>query len=124
MQKSAIEEIKQLKAQIEDITEQAKAEAIAAAREAIEVFRELGLDNDTILKELGLRGRAKDRESRETMPPKEEHCPICNFRTDPPRKIASWSDEEEAPYDRRTGKEGADQGLVWLEHGKWRPRPR
>jgi hypothetical protein len=44
----------------------------------------LGLDNDTILKELGFRGRTKVKESREGTPPKEEPCPICNFRTDPP----------------------------------------
>jgi hypothetical protein len=89
MQKSAIEEIKQLKAQIEGIAEQAKAEAIAAAREAIEVFRVLGLDNDTILKDLGFRARSapmapktKDGETG----PKDGPCPICIFRTDPPHK--------------------------------------
>jgi hypothetical protein len=124
MQKSAIEEINELKARLESITERAKAEALDKASEAIGFLRELGLENDTILRELGFRGRTKVKESRDGTPPKEEPCPICNFRTDPPRKIASWSDEEEAPYDRRTGKEGADQGLVWLEHGKWRPRPR
>jgi hypothetical protein len=84
MQKSAIEEIKELKARLESMTEQAKAEAFDKASEAISVLRTLGLDNDSILKELGFRGRAKDRESREATPPKEEPCPICNFRTDPP----------------------------------------
>jgi DNA repair exonuclease SbcCD ATPase subunit len=84
MQKSAIEEIKELKARLESMTEQAKAEALDKASEAISVLRALGLDNDSILKELGFRGRAKDRESREAAPPKEEPCPICNFRTDPP----------------------------------------
>jgi hypothetical protein len=84
MQKSAIEQIKELKAQLESKTEQAKAEAIAAAREAIEVFRELGLDNDTILKDVGFRGRATAKESREGRSPKDEPCQICSFRTDPP----------------------------------------
>jgi hypothetical protein len=84
MQKSVIEEIKKLKAQIESKTEQAKTEALDKASEAISFLRELGLNNDTILKELGFRGRAKDRDSREAAPPKEEMCPICNFRTDPP----------------------------------------
>ena len=84
MQKSAIEEIKELKAQLESKTEQAKAEARDKASVAIGFLRELGLDNDRILKELGFRGRAKDRENREAMPPEEEPCPICNFRTDPP----------------------------------------
>jgi hypothetical protein len=83
MQKSVIEEIKELKAQLESKTERAKAEALDKASEAIGVLRELGLDNDTILKELGFRGRAKDRASREAGPPKEDMCPICNFRTDP-----------------------------------------
>jgi hypothetical protein len=85
MQKTAIEEIKELKAQLESKTEKAKAEAIDIASDAIGFLRELGLDNDTILKELGFRGRTKDRVSRESAPPnKEEPCPICNFRTDPP----------------------------------------
>jgi hypothetical protein len=56
MQKSAIQEIKELKAQLESKTERAKAEALEKAREAIEVLRELGIDNDTILRELGEEG--------------------------------------------------------------------
>jgi hypothetical protein len=84
MQKSAIEEIKELKAQLESKTEQAKAEALDKASEAIGVLRELGMDNDTILKDLGFRGRAKAQESREGSPPKDEPCSICNFQTKPP----------------------------------------
>ena len=72
MQKSAIEEIKELKAQIESKTEQAKAEALEAASEAISFLRILEIDNDTILKELGLRGRDKTKESREGAAPKDE----------------------------------------------------
>jgi hypothetical protein len=53
MQKSAIEEIKELKARMESMAEQAKAEALDKANEAIGFLRELGLNNDTILKELG-----------------------------------------------------------------------
>jgi hypothetical protein len=83
MQKSAIEEINELKAQLESKTEQAKAEALDKASEAIGFLRELGMDNDTILKDLGFRGRAKAQESREGRPPKDEPCPICHFRTDP-----------------------------------------
>ena len=70
MQKSAIEEIKELKAQLESKTEQAKAEALDKASEAIGFLRELGLDNDTILKELGFRGRATAKQSREGKSPK------------------------------------------------------
>jgi hypothetical protein len=85
MQKSAIEEIKELKARMESMTEQAKAEALDKANETIGVLRELGLNNDTILKELGFRGRAAAKESsREGSAPKDEPCPICHFRTDPP----------------------------------------
>ena len=84
MQKSAIEEIKELKAQLESRTEQAKAEALDKASEAISVLRELGIDNDTILKDLGFRGRANAQESREGRPPKDGPCPICNFQTNPP----------------------------------------
>ena len=65
MQKSAIEEIKELKARMESMTEQAKAEALDKANEAIGVLRELGLNNDMILKMLGFRGRAAAKESRE-----------------------------------------------------------
>jgi DNA repair exonuclease SbcCD ATPase subunit len=84
MQKSVIEEFKELKARLESMAEQAKAEALAKASEAIDVLRELGIDNDAILKELGLKGRAKDQESRVAKPPKDEPCPVCNFKTDPP----------------------------------------
>ena len=84
MQKSIIEEIKELKAQLESKTEQAKAEALERASEAISFLRILGFDNDTILKELGFRGRAKTKESREGRPPSDEPCPICHFRTTPP----------------------------------------
>jgi hypothetical protein len=84
MQKSAIEEIKELKAQLESKTEKAKAEALDRAKDAIGFLRELGMDNDTILKDLGFRGRANARESREGRPPNDESCPICHFRTDPP----------------------------------------
>jgi hypothetical protein len=83
MQKSVIEEIKELKAQIECKTQQAKTEALDEASEAVSFLRDLGLDNDTILKELGFRGRAPAKESREGKPPKDESCQICNFRTDP-----------------------------------------
>ena len=84
MQKSAIEEIKELKARMESMTEQAKAEALDKANEAIGVLRELGLNNDTILKQLGFKGRAAAKESREGSAPKDEPCPICHFRTAPP----------------------------------------
>ena len=84
MQKSVIEEIKELKAQLESKTERAKTEAFDKASEAIGFLRELGLHNDAILKELGFRGREAAKGSREGGPPKKEPCPICQFRTDPP----------------------------------------
>ena len=85
MQKSAIEEIKELKAQLESKTERAKAEALDRASDAIGFLRELGMNNDAILKDLGFRGRAKVQDSREGKPPNEDPCPICDFRTDPPQ---------------------------------------
>jgi hypothetical protein len=84
MQKSAIEEIKELKARLESMAEHAKAEALAKANEAIGVLRELGIDNDAILKELGFMGQTKDQEGRVKRPPKDEPCQVCNFKTDPP----------------------------------------
>jgi hypothetical protein len=83
MEKLPIEEIKVLKAQLESKIEQAKAEALDTASEAIGVLRELGIDNDTILKELGIRSGSKTKGSREGAAPKDEPCPICHFRTDP-----------------------------------------
>jgi hypothetical protein len=87
MQKSVIDEIRELKAQVDSKTEQAKAEALQSAREAIDFLRELGFDNDSILKDLGFRARSapkapktKDGETR----PEDNPCPICIFRTDPP----------------------------------------
>jgi hypothetical protein len=86
MQKSVIDEIRELKAQIESKTEQAKAEALESAREAINFLRELEIDNDTILKELGFRARTKSTKEKASKPTrlKDESCPICVFRTDPP----------------------------------------
>jgi hypothetical protein len=84
MQKSAIEEINELKAELESKTAQAKAEALNKASEAIGFLRELGIDNDTILKELGFKGRSPAKASKEGKPPKDDLCPICHFRTDPP----------------------------------------
>jgi hypothetical protein len=84
MQKSAIEEINDLTARIESVAERAKAGALAKANEAISVLRELGIDNDGILKELGFKGPAKDQGNRVSRPPKDEQCPVCNFKTDPP----------------------------------------
>jgi hypothetical protein len=52
MQKSVIDEIKELKARLESMAEQAKEEALAKASEAISLLRELGIDDDAILKEL------------------------------------------------------------------------
>jgi hypothetical protein len=84
MQKSAIEEIKELKARVESMTAEAKTEALDKASEAIGFLRELGLDNDAILEELGFRVRAAAKGSREGRAPKDEPCPICHFRTNPP----------------------------------------
>jgi hypothetical protein len=86
MQKSVIDEIKELKAQLESKTEQAKAEALETAREAINFLRELGIDNDTILKDLGFRARTKTPKEKVNgkTATGDEPCPICNFRTDPP----------------------------------------
>jgi hypothetical protein len=86
MQNAVIDEIRGLKAQIESKTEQAKAEALDSAREAINFLRELEIDNDTILKDLGFRARTKATKERASKPTssKDESCPICNFQTDPP----------------------------------------
>jgi hypothetical protein len=110
MQKSAIEEIKELKALVESKTGQAKADALDKAGEAIGFLRELGLDNDAILKELGFRSRAKDRKSKEAMPPKEEPCPICSFRTDPPHdRRAHRGQTKKKPF---TAEELGEKGLT------------
>ena len=89
MQKSVIDEIRELKAQVQSKTEQAKAEALESAREAINFLRELGIDNDTILKELGFRARTKSprEKAAERTSSNEESCPICNFQTDPPTTV-------------------------------------
>jgi hypothetical protein len=109
MQKSAIEEIKELKARLESVTEQAKTEALDQASEAIGFLRMLGLENDTILKELGFRGRAKV-ESREGTPPKDEPCQICHFRTDPPHDGRTHRGQaKKKPF---TAKELQEKGLT------------
>jgi hypothetical protein len=110
MQKSGIEEIKELKARLESMTEQAKAEALDKASEAISVLRELGIDNDAILKELGFRGQAKDQESRVKRQPKDEPCPVCNFKTDPPHNGRSHRGQaKKRPF---TAEELEEKGLT------------
>jgi len=112
MQKSAIEEIKELKARMESMTAQAKAEALDQASEAIGFLRELGLDNDTILKELGFRGRATAKGSREGRPPSDKSCPICHFRTDPPHDGRSHRGQsKKKPF---TAEELEQKGLTKL----------
>jgi hypothetical protein len=85
---SVIDEIKELKAVIQSKTAQAKAETLEEAREAINFLRELGIDNDTILKDLGFRARTKypkeKAKSNEKTVAGDDPCPICNFRTEPP----------------------------------------
>jgi hypothetical protein len=81
MQKSAIEEIKELKAQLASRTEQAKTEALKKAAEAINALRELGIDKNKILKDLEFKSSTKAKAKEK---PKDESCPICNFTTDPP----------------------------------------
>ena len=81
MQKSAIEEINELKAQLATKTEQAKAEALKNAAAAINSLRELGIDINVILKDLELKSDTKAKAKEK---PKDESCSICNFKTDPP----------------------------------------
>jgi hypothetical protein len=81
MQKSAIEEIKELKTQLASRTEQAKTEALKKAAEAINALRELGIDKNTILKDLELKSGTKANTKEK---PKDQSCPICKFETDPP----------------------------------------
>jgi hypothetical protein len=110
MQKSAIEEIKELKARVESLTAQSKAEALDNANEAIGVLRELGIDNDTILKDLGFRGRSSAVESGKTRAPKDEPCPICHFRTNPPHDGRSHRGHtNKRPF---TAEELAEKGLT------------
>jgi hypothetical protein len=59
-----------LEAQLETKTERAKAEALEKANAAIGFLRELGIDNETILKELAFKGRATAQKSNEGRPSK------------------------------------------------------
>jgi hypothetical protein len=113
MPKSAVDEINELKAQLKSKTEQVKSEALERAKEAISVLRDLGIDDDTILKELGFRGRSapkapKAKDSRTG--PKDEPCPICTFRTDPPHDGRSHRGQaKKKPF---TAEELEEKGLT------------
>jgi hypothetical protein len=114
MQKSVIEEIKELKAQLESKTEEAQSEALQNAREAIDFLRELGIDNDTILKELGFRARSKTPREKVkangNTAPGDEPCTICNFRTDPPHDGRSHRGQaKKKPF---TAEELEEKGLT------------
>jgi hypothetical protein len=116
MQKSVVDEIRELKAQLQSKTEKVKNEASETAREAINFLRELGVDDDTILKELGFRWRnapktrkaPKAQEGRTS--PEDEGCPICTFLTDPPHDGRSHRGQtKKKPF---TAEELAEKGLA------------
>jgi hypothetical protein len=117
MQKSAIDEIKELKAQLQSKTDQVRGEALERAKEGISVLRDLGIDDDMIVKELGLEGRKKAAKGARVMPtkngrtgPKDEPCPICTFRTDPPHDGRSHRGQsKKKPF---TAEELGEKGLT------------
>jgi hypothetical protein len=110
MQKSAIDEIKELKAQLQSRTEQAKKEALDKASEAINLLRELGIDDSTILKDLGLKSGSKSKAKDGVKAPKDEPCSICNFETDPPHDGRSHrSQTKKKPF---TTEELEEKGLT------------
>jgi hypothetical protein len=57
MHNSAVEQIKELKAQPGSRTIGSKAKALEKAAEAIGILQQLGIDNNTILKDLGFQRR-------------------------------------------------------------------
>jgi hypothetical protein len=80
---SASDEIEERNKQLESKTERAKKEAVERARDAIGVLRELGIDVDTILEDLGFSDGAQTHETRPGKLPKKATCSICNFQTNP-----------------------------------------
>jgi hypothetical protein len=63
--KSASNEIKGLKKQLESKPKRARERALVRAREAIGVLRELQIDDDAILNELGFRAERAPKKSRD-----------------------------------------------------------
>jgi hypothetical protein len=81
MPKSAIDEIKELKAQLQSKREAAATEALAKAREGVTVLRELEIDDDTILKGLGFRGRTPKAPNASNIRPQRptaERAPVMS----------------------------------------------
>jgi hypothetical protein len=114
MPKSTIDEIKELKAQIQSKREAAATEALKKAREGVTVLRELEIDDDTILKGLGFRGRtpkalnASKANARTGL--SDEPCSICDFQTDPPHDGRSHrSQTKKKPF---TEEELEEKGLT------------
>jgi hypothetical protein len=117
MPKSAIDEIKELKAQLQSKREAAATEALEKAREGVTVLRELEIDDDTILKGLGFRGRtpkalnaseASKANARTGL--SDEPCSICDFQTDPPHDGRSHrSQTKKKPF---TEEELEEKGLT------------
>lgn len=75
---SAIEQIRQLEAQRDQLRNAAHEEEVANINEAISRLKELGFEYSLVLKE------AEKRNSRSSRKPAAKPCPICNFETDPP----------------------------------------
>jgi hypothetical protein len=117
MPKSTIDEIKELKAQIQSKREAAATEALKKAREGVTVLRELEIDDDTILKGLGFRGRtpralsaSEASKAKGRTGPSDEPCSICDFQTDPPHDGRSHrSQTKKKPF---TEEELEEKGLT------------
>lgn len=93
--KSTIEELNKLDARRTALLTRAKKEALSDVKKGIEVLNALGFDYALIDKgstrsaatlkaTTTQRKRLKKKSRKGTRTPKDEPCPICNFKTAPP----------------------------------------
>ena len=93
---SPLDRIKRLDEERAALAEAAKDEALARAREAVELLNALGLPYQLLLAHPRRMKKAGKREDGRTDPTRQ-HCPICNFLTDPPhdgRKHRTQGDDK------------------------------
>lgn len=105
----AIGQIKQLQAQMMELREKAKEEALAKVHAALEELNSLGF-NFTVT-EKGVRAGKPAKAGKVKRPLKDADCPVCGFKTSPPhdRRAHRHMENPDKPF---TKKQLEDKGLT------------
>lgn len=107
-EKSVISKIRELEAQKAKLVDEAKAEALATVNGGIADLQELGFEYHLV--EGAMRRATPSGERKGTRTVKDEPCPICGWKTNPPHDRRSHRTQE--PKRPFTAAELAAKGLT------------